>query len=276
MFVELLEKKNNLLYAIGHHTETSTSCNESGCNDGFCCRCRTIYNCRVINEPSNWFKLCEQIWEKETPIDDVLASRFVARLFDPDKFEWEKSSGYYGEEMRSITFKDDNFWKKAHTFNQLDTTHRLQMVLNFEYGFVLPDIAAVEEWQLIQVPYSDIVSNIKVNNERFKQYKDHLEYHQRWKLGSQTPEFVELLKLYSPIVMLEAGKYRIIDGHHRFAAQQEKYLYKTHIHKKKKVKKKAPNKDEYKEVDKSYTETTDHVYSPKGVWVISPNQTDVD
>jgi hypothetical protein len=209
--------------------DTHYECEPNGCDS--ICRCGRISNARVKDlypgSVEGW--LGESIPKSATDLDRYILERLVRWVVKVDMFEVNYSPGYYGDEIDSVRIDTDTsayqeFARKIEVFNRLtSTTQQVQMILTLEYGYLLPEIAAVEEWDVLDVAIKDVRVDDgvleRIKKEVAWRYVDH-----------------PLAHGIRGVVVRKDGAYRLVDGFHRFAAwtgQYEKRAYEPTSRKKK-------------------------------------------
>ncbi len=209
-----LPKDNNVNQFITVDYDTDYNCDE-GCEDY--CRCSTISNTEVRSTVNNAFGLAQALglpipaWDNKNPnisLEDVVDFMFVKQLLSSGRFRTQTYSGYYGEELGPTTFEPGC---NLDLYNLEVLASKLHASLIMEHKFLPKAIKDVDNWMFAEVPTALVeVSNNSLNKERVEDYKSHLKYHP----GSE--------KYFAPICLTVGGKFRIVDGNHRFTAMPKK------------------------------------------------------
>ena len=223
--------KSNLYPFVDY--EYSTNREECRCED--MCRCGTIENPEVLPSITTYFgvlnRLCDIKNTTEITLEHNLLLRFLKKTIDCECFEFDISSGYYGEELNDISYNDPDFNKKVRTFVNLPRTQQLKEVLNLEYGYVLPEIDIHQEWEFEKVPIDSIKSNPHV--QPYKEIVEEYGWHIHWGIWRTSKDYKQvknykrinqILKLFAPLTTnLANNKYHLVDGYHRLAALSKTY-----------------------------------------------------
>lgn len=193
-------------------------CHDSSCKEEFMCCCGVIEDARVKDfypgSIEDW--LGSTMPKEASDLDQYILERLVKLTVPKEMFHIDKSPGYYGEEIDSVTIDTgtgayQEFARKIETFNRLtSTTQQVQMILTLEYGYLLPEVAAVEEWDVLNVAIKDVQASEDV-------------------LGRISQEIAQKYAQYPPshgirgVVVPKGSGFRLVDGFHRFAAWTGKY-----------------------------------------------------
>lgn len=94
------------IYNLNHGTRSKYSCEESGCNSEGICRCGIVVGINVKEEQND---LIEEIKKLNCEIDEKQIKELFKKhgLFNSDNYDFIAESDYYGEELKSITFKNE-------------------------------------------------------------------------------------------------------------------------------------------------------------------------
>ena len=225
-----ITKKNNLKYSVEYDTEESHNCDEYGCDPY--CHCGVIDRIIVKYDKKTSFNFVNEFWKDMTTpsyLSSVLAERYLSRRITSDDFTYEACRGYYGEELDSITLENRSALDEFEGFS--DNTERLYEWLTLEYGRVLPEIYdACSFWKLDLINISDIEDRTlpKLNKSfLLENYLTEIKKPGKSKTGATA--FVQQhwihkdhSKYFAPLCLpTKDGKYRLIDGRHRFFAYQQ-------------------------------------------------------
>lgn len=204
-------------HLVSYETEGRTFCHEesyTGCCD-MICRCFEIE--RVILEPfspKNYYYESFRTRLTSPPegkLENYLADRFLAKTLTTEMFEASWSASYYGDEIDAITMNTNSsayheFQKKLDVFNSLSTiTDRVRMVLTLEYGYLLPEIQAVEEWEIRKLSPKEV----DVSPETLSRVKEDV-------VGSYSYRAEKLPVI--GVAVPKGGRLRLVDGFHRWSA----------------------------------------------------------
>jgi len=214
-------------YVIDYHTDYHIDCEENRCDDY--CRCGVIEAIQVnstVGGIETFFSSCYTNYG--TDLDRVLDFWFTRANFSSLSWDFEASSGYYGEELDRIFMEyDGNFFKKAATFATLSTKDKIEYLLKNEYGAVLAEVATITDWQLKTVKVEDVTTslNLKMNAATLIEYKEfcdskkaaHQMGNRRNGKTRTSKAFLNDLQILAPLCLSDDGKhYRLMDGRHRF------------------------------------------------------------
>jgi hypothetical protein len=191
-------------YRIADYDYESTSCT------GYCddyCRCSQIINARVTNIDTYICakQVCDKNEEDVYFVDRILAhSKFV----DPNMWSVLTYGGYYGEEVDRASWDGDaTLDDKLFRFGGCKTLiEKVKFVLEVEYGYLLDAIKQTTDAKIVNFKSTFLEPRLTTNRQ----------YYQRL---SQ-----ELLTKYKDmegdmplcVLHLKDGKYRLIDGNHRY------------------------------------------------------------
>ena len=152
--------------------------------------------------------------EKQSNITKYCFDRIcrINKIWDKSEYEITICSGYYGEEIDEVFFHNElrieQDWKEIKDMLPID---QIKAVLKMEYGYVLPQLLPLENVTILKINKS----NLQLPNN---------EYYQRLER-----DVLESYKNYKgPVgVVTNAGngKYRLIDGNHRCAANSATEAY---------------------------------------------------
>lgn len=220
--VKELNLSTNLKYDLSYETMDYYSCQYgSSCCDNDFCRCREItgydfsnafYNAQnfIINySPSSLFEelYLEIMWLKNQKKGDLLN----------DWFEGHSDRGYYGEETYSVT-PTNIFLKVFKNFINLPIQKKFEEALKSEYGFILPALSNPVSFSFEKVKFKDIVADKKVQLNTSNHFSYNFCVSQYNKNMYNKEKFINHLFLFPMCIKEDTGKYRIVDGHHRYKA----------------------------------------------------------
>lgn len=196
------------------------NCLENGCRD--ICRCSTIVNIkteldtnRIIEKIYNLYfddsletkrnsKLSELLWDIGDDINLYTIDR-ISRYFKIwDNIEVNKTGGFYGEEIESITISNSEklveLINKGLSINNLNG--RVEYLLGLEYGYLLPELEN-RNWELSEINVDDI----EIRNESHLEsvYNKDLKHYDTYK------------GIMGVVILTKNDKWRLIDGYHRLS-----------------------------------------------------------
>jgi hypothetical protein len=218
--------KTNYIYSIEYETQGTYDCENHGCRDEGICRCYKIYNVEIskIDVLSITMDIYSQIYNTKSKqykrdnklnkilfgfdsdieiycIDRVLRNH---KIYNTDLWEGNWSSGYYGDELDSITLNSGVFNKIIESLSTLTTLgtlkEKIEYVLNGEYGYLL-DVLKNKKYRVEKVKTSDIVF---AQTEYHKKIDKNLNFYDDSKYD-----------LIRGVCLLNDDKYKVVDGYHR-------------------------------------------------------------
>lgn len=250
----------NWQHCVNYDTDVETNCEEGGCDS--ICRCSVITG---ISVPANLYGInyfFDQTYVNTGDgLDKVLAHWFLRKHFELITWGYQSTGGYYGEEMKAVTIESDGgFFNLAEGFEAMSYKDKIEYLLDREYGSILPDIAAVKDWQLKTVFLSDITQSLnkKLSPVYLKSYEEHCQNLVRH-LGKDTSSFQADTQVLAPLCLGGSGKYQIIDGRHRITALSKEYKWDAYMS--------VPTtgkRNQTKKVEKSF--------APLYTWIICPKE----
>ena len=193
--------KRNFMYTVEHEADYGRRCDRS-CDEGIC-RCSTIENARVteVNTEDISDKLVRKADQNSILhycIERILVSE---KLYDPDMWDVYVAPGYYGEEVRSVTVDiSAPIIDKLKKLVTMTNIQKIKYILTEEYGYLLPPLDAYKN----VVIHTAKLSNVIPTQNYYKAKVDASIYHSR--------------SLPYCVVESGDGKFKIVDGHHRYAA----------------------------------------------------------
>lgn len=143
------------------------------------------------------------------PVEKYLVEKLVQHNLGNDAFEISWSAGYYGDEIDKVSFDLNSsdckkFQKIIEAYNRLPSLDdRVKMTLNLEYGYIIPKIDKPMSWSIEKVSLKDVIINEKAL-ERINKL-DAMGY------ANYPPSC-------HGVAIKQDGKYKLIDGYHRYAA----------------------------------------------------------
>lgn len=208
-------------YIVEYTNDHTYNCETAGCDE--ICRCGTIDNVEIDKTHCGVERFFENSYTKYgSELDAVLDFWFTKIHFSDITWDYEVTGGYYGEELERIFIDYDNdFFKKADTFSKLSAKEKIEYLLSKEYGNILKEISAVEDWELKKVNLENVSTpnNNKFNQKILENYKVFCS--RKTNSYSKKPRteksFIDDLKILAPLCLSDDGiHYRLIDGRHRF------------------------------------------------------------
>jgi len=206
----LLLKKDFKYDGIEYDYDTSHRC-DTNC-DSYC-RCGTIEKFRINTIDlktitSSFHRLIDDEFTKYC----IERSLYSHKLWDNSVWEHQVQRGYYGEEIGSITIDYCLQKSLAKMFSEIidakTNKEKLFIVLNKEYGYILPELDSERDFSIVSVDPKNIKTGNhlyyrRLENDVIEQYKDRV--------------------LPIGVGIYEGGDYiRLLDGYHRFAANNLK------------------------------------------------------
>ena len=212
-------ERTNLQYDVDYdYIRSECTCNAYECNDY--CRCTTIERAWVesINVNLIIYKLYKKYCEEHSDINEYCFDRICSafKIYDKDYYEVESCGGYYGEEIGGVYFENEK--KVVEAYNELlgleTDLDKIRYVLKLEYSYLLDRLmymtsAAIEEvnTEKIKLPQQEYF--VKLSKEIIEDYKDRklpvavcIKHKDRFHDAFDT--------------------YTLIDGYHRFIANQDR------------------------------------------------------
>lgn len=196
----------NLRYSMKIDYDTERLCDGEKCNP--ICRCSTIENAIVeeVDLKNIRDRICSSKADKITQycVDRLLR---IHKIYESNKWEISIQRGYYGEEIGDVILgcpaplHDD----LVHLSTLKSNAEKILFVLQREYGYVLPILVDLKEWNVAKIMTKDLsFGNTEYRKKVFMEknlYKDH--------------------DLPRAICVQENDKYRLIDGYHRALANEK-------------------------------------------------------
>lgn len=223
------DKSGNWQYKLSVDYDIERNCEENFCD--FICRCGVIVDPKI--EPLQVIESAEMARTffkdaagQEGNFGAALANRFFRNAFCDEMFVIEVSRGYYGEEIDGVFVSQSSLWerfdKQVDAFNSISNPERLKMVLQMEYGYVLPDVLQHSDWILKEVLVEQIHADKKVLSGVSFNMQHQYDMLTPWYYSKH---YANLVKDWFPAVVVVPrpdGKLRVIDGFHRLASWTSK------------------------------------------------------
>lgn len=221
-------------YCVVYDFTIVKDCHAYGCHEEGICRCSTIENetiqsisyKSVINKIYDFYFDDEKSTNRNNIINSLLYGigqeidiYTIDRILRINKM-WENHNwninicgGYYGEEIDSVTIKEDiaiKMSKEIEDCFSLDLSGRIEYLLNLEYHRILPELIGCK-YEFININKEDIFfsSQSQYNIVR----NSIIEYYYDNKYNG-----------IRGIVISDDDKYRLIDGYHRCYATNKDTL----------------------------------------------------
>ena len=186
-------------------------------DDGYYnCECSGIHRCKTISNAR----------VSEVHIDSVLNNFFVGKdtfsyycaqrvlthspLSNPENYEVSVGRGYYGEEIKGVSFNEDiaPIIQVLTAIQQARTDKdRLFEALKFEYGYVLETLTNLK-FSIETIKLSDV----------FIPQTDHYKRLDKGAVDRYVKNPTEIVCL----VTYDNGKMRLVDGYHRYRAAEKR------------------------------------------------------
>ncbi len=223
--------ENNFKYCVEWQDHGRYDCDNHGCNDEGICRCYQIDSVKIkhisirkITDQifRNLFDLNSDSWKRDQKLFDLIYSTdlelyyfwefcinrvlTINKVWNTSNWTTKWSSGYYGDEIDSISIKKSIF-NKVHqdlsTIKEIGTLPGIiQYLLTREYGHVLEKLVN-KDYTIKQVDVDDIYFPQDKHHKKVL-YKD-LSY-----LEDSREDDIQ------GICLEENNKYNVVDGYHRF------------------------------------------------------------
>ena len=204
--------RTNLQYDVEYDYERS-QCTCDAYERGDYCRCTTIDHAWIesidVKEVIStlYSKYCKDPSEISEYCFDRICSAF--KIYDKDYYEVETCGGYYGEEIGGVYFENEK--KVVDAYLQvlaLETDiEKIKFVLELEYGYLLDKVknctyayTSTVYTRAIDLPQQEYF--VKLDKEVIEDYKNR--------------------KLPVAVCLECGGRYKLIDGYHRFAANKDR------------------------------------------------------
>lgn len=188
----------------------------SGCTCGAMygvCRCTTIVN-TWINKV-NVHEVVERLYREHSRDDSEINKYcfdricYAFKVYDKYFYEVETGSGYYGEEVYGVWF--DNEERIVNAYNEMLTRNtvleKIQYCLKREYGYLIDCVKSATSAAIIEVSPNSICPPqkeyfVKVDKNVIEEYKNR--------------------DLPIAVCIRDGDYYRLIDGYHRFVANNDR------------------------------------------------------
>jgi hypothetical protein len=155
----------------------------------------------------------KNVFPKKTTIEQEYAVDRLVRIhkmYEPEIYHIFVVGGYYGEEIGEITMNEDvlnEFAKDANKIAKIKNTKDImRFLLEKEYGYLL-DCLKDKVWTIEEVALDSIILG----------QKDHYKKRDK-KIVKQYVDDPVDRKFPIGVVVEDSGRFRLIDGYHRYAA----------------------------------------------------------
>ena len=204
-------KKTNLSWVVDYDYERS-GCHCDAYERGDYCRCTTIERAWVeeVNVQEVVDALYSEYHKNTTELDKYCFDRIchTFKIYDKDLYEVETGSGYYGEEVYGVYFDDEEKIVKAyHELTSLKTdAEKVKYCLKLEYGYLLECVTTANHSYTVSV----VPDLVKLPNREYFT-----------KVNRDVVDAYRNRKLPIAVCVKECESYRLIDGYHRFVANND-------------------------------------------------------
>ena len=205
-------ERTNLQYEVDYDYERS-QCTCNAYEDGDYCRCTKIDRAWVesINVKLVVKKLYEKYCQEPSAINEYCFDRICTafKIYDKDYYEVESCGGYYGEEIEGVYFENES--RIIDAFQQAlalkSDIEKIKFILELEYGYLLEKVKnsnvayiSTVYTRAIDLPQQEYF--IKLDKEVIEDYKNR--------------------KLPIAVCLESGGRYKLVDGYHRFIANKDR------------------------------------------------------
>lgn len=205
-------KKTNLQWIVDYDYERS-ECRCDAYNRGDYCRCTTIEHAWVENTNVNG--VVNELYRKHSRTDSVIDEYcfdricYAFKIYDKDLYEVETGGGYYGEEVYGVYFvAEEKIVNAYYEILALSTDlEKIQYCLKLEYGYLIDCVeyatyaTIIETFaNMIYLPQTEYLK--KVDRAVIEEYKNRA--------------------LPVAVCVWDGNKHRLIDGYHRFVANNDR------------------------------------------------------
>ena len=205
-------ERTNLQYEVDYDYQRS-ECTCNAYEDGDYCRCTTIERAWVesINVKLVIKKLYDKYCKNPSDMDEYCFDRICTafKIYDKDYYEVESCGGYYGEEIEGVYFINES--KIVDAFLEVlkfeTDIEKVKFVLELEYGYLLDKVKSTTvayifpvATKTIELPQQEYF--VRLDKEVIEDYKNR--------------------KLPVAVCLECGGRYKLIDGYHRFVANKDR------------------------------------------------------
>ena len=205
-------ERTNLQYEVDYDYQRS-ECTCNAYEDGDYCRCTTIERAWVesINVKLVIKKLYDKYCKDRSDMNEYCFDRICTafKIYDKDYYDVESCGGYYGEEIESVYFINES--KVVDAFLEVlkfeTDIEKIKFVLELEYGYLLDKVKNTTvayifpvATKTIELPQQEYF--VRLDKEVIEDYKNR--------------------KLPVAVCLECGGRYKLIDGYHRFVANKDR------------------------------------------------------
>lgn len=212
--LNFFKSTKNFRSSVDYDLEYSYSCRESGCYSEGICRCSTITSIEVRPLGLYEYVTIAKKISSGSDLEKALDLLYLIRGINEHSFDVSTCSGYYGEEVASVTLNLPDFWHQWNKLNPLQKTHYL---LTQEYGFVLDHLKSLESISLKSLSLKKVAPslNSNLNRQRIDFYEDYCSHS---------------FDYYPPIIAYaDENGYQLVDGRHKHQALKESGKRKANV-----------------------------------------------
>lgn len=213
------------------------NCIDNGCDLYGTCRCFSIYE--VVIKKIDLTKITESIFSQINDIKSNSYKRYkiltkilygyktdeidlycinriltINKLYDTNSWDIRWSKYYYGDEVSTISIKDEIHNKINNEINHIYSLNsiedKIKYILKLEYGFILSEIDK-KKYNISIVNSNDILFDQK-------NYKDELNRNGYEYYNDNS------YKLIRGVCLSDGKKWKIIDGYHRISSTKKTKL----------------------------------------------------
>lgn len=205
-------ERTNLQYETDYdYIRSECTCNAY--EDGDYCRCTTIERAWVesINVKLVIKKLYDKYCKNHSDINEYCFDRICSafKIYDKNYYEVESCGGYYGEEIEGVYFCNES--KIVDAYLQVlafeTDIEKIKFVLELEYGYLLDKVKNCTlayifpvATKAIELPQQEYF--VRLDKDVIADYKNR--------------------KLPIAVCIECGGRYKLIDGYHRFVANKDR------------------------------------------------------
>jgi len=219
----------NLRGAVDLDYDIVYDCKKNKCSKNTC-YCPLLENIKVKINNYTAFDIVKSLWTNSSiyDLEFILYYNWLKRKITPNSFKVDTYKGYYGEEIGGIYL--DFFALGINYFEYLSNKEKIEFILNEEYKYLLPEITKVKEWQVKKVNISEIEDNTEkeldinyIESFKIDRFSHSIPHEKEIYL-----DIYNYINAFNPICLNNNGKYRVIDGRHRFyVLKNYNFIYKS-------------------------------------------------
>ena len=236
--------ENRFKYIVDYDYDTEYSCEESGCNEEYICRCGRIYDVTINSVDIT--KLTDSIYESLVDnskagkrqqklnqlfyggevVDKYCINRILSyyKLYKSENWHVQITGGYYGDEIDDVTINDIVFKlvnSECQKLMELENlSEKIKLVLSLEYGYLLPDLEN-KDFEIINITKSDIdFKSLNQNHIRIVNKEKELNGLTHYNSSYQLPRGV---------VKKFVDQFKIVDGFHRIIGYDDEKSFPVFV-----------------------------------------------